>query len=91
VNAVQFQALRALCDAIIETVGEAGTLGAPAGPMYAALMGQLSLHQFEQVMDGLVKAGKLRREGFVYFLQEPKQRAQVLPTTGAPPCLRQTS
>jgi hypothetical protein len=67
-------ALRALADAIIDTVRLAGPMGAPAGPMYAACMGQLELHQFEQVMDALVLARKLRRRGDLYFIliQEAK-------------------
>lgn len=64
----QIEALRRVCDAIIEAVKLAGDFGAPGGHLYAALMGQgCSLHQFEQLMAGLVKAGKLRKEGECYF------------------------
>jgi len=68
VNATQAAALRALATAIVDTVRECEPEGAPAGPMYAALLGTLSLPQFEQVMDGLVAANKLRRVGHVYHL-----------------------
>ena len=38
--------------------------GAPAGIMYAALMTQgCTLHQFEQITGGLVRAGMLSRDG----------------------------
>ena len=62
------KALLAICDAIIETVKDSGSLGAPAGPMYAALMAQgFSLEQYEAIMGALVKAGKLRKSGDLYF------------------------
>ena len=69
-NAALLDGLRLIAEAIIETVRESGPMGAPAGPMYAACMSQLTLGQFEQVMEGLVLAGKLRRQGHVYFVVE---------------------
>lgn len=67
----QIKALKAVADAIIETVKGAGPLGAPGGHIYAALMAQgCTLHQYEQIMSGLVRAGKLRKSGDCYFPQE---------------------
>lgn len=63
----QIQAIRAIAKALLETVQEAGEQGAPSGPMYAAVMGKLSLDQYTRFMDGLVKAGHLRQEGHVYY------------------------
>lgn len=64
----QLLALRKVADAIIDTVKQAGSLGAPSGPMYAALMTQgCSLNQYQAIMGGLVRAGKLRQEGDLYF------------------------
>jgi hypothetical protein len=60
-------ALRAVADAFLEAVAIAGEDGAPGGVLYAAAMGRLTQHQFEQIMAGLVRAGKLRKEGHVYF------------------------
>jgi hypothetical protein len=52
-------------------VRAAGSLGAPGGVIYAALMGQgCTLSQFESLMAGLVRAGKLRRDGDLYFVTE---------------------
>jgi len=64
----QMLALKQVADAIIESVKECGSSGAPAGPMYAALMSRgCTLEQFEQIMSGLVKAGKLRKSGNIYY------------------------
>ena len=63
------QAIRAVCDAIVCAVIAAGSNGAPAGPIYAALMTQgCTLEQFNALMSGLVRAGKLRQDGDLYFV-----------------------
>ena len=69
----QIRALRAIAAAIIETVRDADkrnpAIGAPAGPMYAALMTQgCTLHQFDQIMAGLVNAGMLTKSGHCYHV-----------------------
>lgn len=57
-----------IASAIIDTVKEMGEQGAPAGIMYAALMGYgCSLNQFESIMSILVRAGKLTKHGDLYF------------------------
>jgi hypothetical protein len=63
----QARAVRIVCGAIVEAVKEAGDLGAPGGVLYAVLQGSISLAQFEQLMSALVKTGKLRRDGDLYF------------------------
>ncbi len=63
----QLQALQALCGIIVETVNEVGTAGAPAGVMYAALCGRVSLDQFEQITNALVKLGKIKKRGHVFY------------------------
>jgi len=63
----QITAIRALADALVETVKETGDRGAPSGPMYAALCGMMTVHQYRQVMDRLVTLGRLRQEGHVYY------------------------
>lgn len=62
----QVKALRAVAELFIDTVKEAGEHGAPSGVMYAAVCSKLSLNQYEQIMAGLVCAGRLRKEGHVY-------------------------
>ena len=63
----QAKALRRIAKAIIEACDAAGSLGAPGGIMYAALMGQgCTLQQFEQIMAGMVKGGMLERSGECY-------------------------
>lgn len=64
----QFQLLRQVASAIIEAVESSGHAGAPAGVLYAALMGQgCTLIQFDGIMGGLVQAGFLRKDGDCYF------------------------
>jgi hypothetical protein len=63
----QAQAVRIVCGAIVDAVKEAGDLGAPGGVLYAVLQGSLSLAQFEQLMSALVRTGKLRRDGDLYY------------------------
>ncbi len=63
----QATALKAIANAIIESVQESGPLGAPGGILYAALMAQgCSLHQFEQIMAGLVRGGYPSKSGECY-------------------------
>jgi len=62
------EAMASLCAIIVEAVKDMGTMGAPSGPMYAALMSTgMTLDQYQTIMDGLVAAGKLKRRGHVYF------------------------
>ena len=67
-TAQQQQALKEICDALVDLVKAAGPLGAPAGHLYATLMALgCSLEQFESLMGALVKVGKLRKRGNLYF------------------------
>jgi hypothetical protein len=63
----QIQALRAVAMVFIDAVKAAGPGGAPAGVMFAACIGKLTLSQFEQITAGLVNAGKLRKQGNLFF------------------------
>lgn len=62
----QKQALIALCSVFVEAVKAGGTMGAPAGTLYAAVMDKISLDQFEQIMSTLVIMGKVRKSGHLY-------------------------
>jgi len=63
----QAQALKQICDAVIDTVKQSGPMGAPGGILYAALMAYgCSLSQFESLMGALVRAGKLTKHGDCY-------------------------
>lgn len=54
--------------AIVETIEETGPTGTPGGLLYAALMNTgLSLDGFEQIMAGLVDAGRINRRGDLYY------------------------
>lgn len=57
---VQHRAAALVVKAIVETIEEMGTEGAPLGPMYAALMGMISHDSFMNVIDSLVQAGVIR-------------------------------
>jgi len=64
----QMQAIRAIADAITESVKEAGELGAPSGIVYAALMTYgCTLNQYQQFISALVRTGKLRQEGDLLY------------------------
>jgi len=64
----QATAMRLIFSAVIESVKAAGSLGAPGGIIYAALMTQgCSLSQFQSLMSALVRSGKLTQEGDLYF------------------------
>ncbi len=56
-----------VCDALLDVVQTAGRNGAPAGHMYVALCGMLSLDRFMGLMNILEKAGKVRCSGHVYY------------------------
>jgi hypothetical protein len=59
---------------IVDCAREAGPQGAPAGPMYAALMQHgCTLEQFESFMSILVEAKRLRKSGHLYFVVEQKE------------------
>jgi hypothetical protein len=65
---VQAKLLHKVATAIVETVKETGTQGAPGGPLYAALMTTgMTLEQFEGIMNGLVTAKMLRKSGQLYY------------------------
>jgi hypothetical protein len=71
--------LRKVAVAIIETVRESGSMGAPAGPMYAAMMSYgFSLENFEQIMAGLVAAKMLRKSGHLYFIDKDISAAPIV-------------
>lgn len=63
----QTQLLRAALQALLDAVKAGGTMGAPAGVMYAALLDKLTLSQFNQLMGALLSAGKVRKQGDLYF------------------------
>lgn len=69
----QFAAIRAIADAIEDAVKAAGSMGAPGGVLYAALMAHgISLAQFQSLMDAMVGAGRLTRSGHLYRVAEGK-------------------
>jgi hypothetical protein len=73
ITSEQMKALKAIGDAIIETVRLSGPMGAPGGHIYAALMAHgVNIQQFEQIMSGLCRAGMLRKQGECYFVAARK-------------------
>jgi hypothetical protein len=62
----QTKLLCQLCQMFIDAVKEGGSMGAPAGVMYAAVMDKMTLNQFQQVMSALEAMGKVRRTGVLY-------------------------
>jgi hypothetical protein len=62
-------ALAALLNALVDAVAIGGADGMPGGTLYASLMTQgCTLQNFETLMSVLVDAGRLRKEGHLYFV-----------------------
>ena len=53
--------------ALLDTIRETGDLGAPAGHLYAAVMGRISIDQFEGIMATLTGLGKIRKSNHTYY------------------------
>lgn len=67
----QNDAIRRIAAAIVESVKEAGELGAPSGIVYAALSAHgMSLDTYYQFIGVLVKLGKLRQDGDLLYANE---------------------
>lgn len=69
-NPVQAQALRLIVSATVDAVRAAGPTGAPAGVLYAAMMGHgCTLSQFTSLMGALVRTGKVTQSdcGNLYY------------------------
>jgi hypothetical protein len=66
----QKEAICALFAMFTDAVKVAGSLGAPGGVLYSAVMEKLTLSQFEAIMGALVAAGHLRKSGHLYFYVE---------------------
>lgn len=61
-------ALKEICDTIVSAVKAAGPMGCPSGNLYAVLMtAGCTMEQYDQMMGALVKAGKLTKQGHLYF------------------------
>ena len=65
--AEQARLLHLALQGILDAVKEGGDHGAPGGVLYSALMGKISLAQFEQIMNVLVRMKKVRKQGQLYF------------------------
>jgi hypothetical protein len=59
--------VRELASMFIDAVKAGGTMGAPAGVMYAAVCDKLSLTQFNSIMSALVRGGYVRQDGNLYY------------------------
>lgn len=67
----QRAALHDVIDAVLNAVRAGGPTGAPGGVIYASLMaGGCSFNQYTSLMAGLVRHGKLRQDGDLYFVVE---------------------
>ena len=56
-------AVGALVKVIVDTVRECEGFGIPAGHLYAALSGYVSLATFDDLVNLAVASGKIRRDG----------------------------
>lgn len=65
----QREALRLVVAATLDAVKAAMPKGAPGGIIYAGLMEQgCTLNQYTSLMAALVRTGKLRQDGELYFI-----------------------
>lgn len=68
-NAEQVAALRLAIDCILEAATVAGSLGAPSGVIYAAMMEHgMKLSTYESLLDALQRAGKIEVVNHCVFL-----------------------
>jgi hypothetical protein len=66
-NPEQASALRLIVSAVLETIEEAGPMGAPGGHLYAALMhAGCTYSQFVSLMGALVRSGRVVKRGECY-------------------------
>jgi hypothetical protein len=64
----QLNHMRAILSAVTEAVAAGGSLGAPAGILYATLMTKgCTLSNFQAIMSALVQTGKITQQGDLYF------------------------
>jgi hypothetical protein len=63
--------IRMIADIIVESVREAGELGASSGIVYAALNAHgCTLSQYQSFISALVRSGRLRQSGDLLFAVE---------------------
>lgn len=66
----QKAAMRLVVDAVLDAVKAVAPAGAPGGVIYAGLMGQgCTFTQYTLLMGALVRTGKLRQDGDLYFIK----------------------
>ena len=64
-------ALKLIVGATIAAIKAAGPQGAPAGVLFAAMQGHgANKTQFDSLMEGLVRAGAIERNGLCYRVKE---------------------
>ena len=74
--AEQTKALRAIGHAILESIAAAGSLGAPSGVLYSALMAHgCRLSQYQSIMAGLERAGLVSQSAHCYTLTGAGRKA----------------
>lgn len=67
-NRDQLVAVARISIAVLDSVEEAGEIGAPAGPLYAAMQAQgATLSQFQSLMGTLTRPAYLALEDDCYF------------------------
>lgn len=59
----------AIAYALLETIKEAGSMGAPSGPMYMAVQMKtsMSLDDYQSMMRALVRTGLVEHKAHVYY------------------------
>jgi hypothetical protein len=58
-TSVEKQRIFAIVRAIEDTIKECGQEGVPLGPLYAALMGVMSYHTFEAMINAMVQCKRI--------------------------------
>lgn len=78
-NAEQAKAIVLLAQAFVDTVRDMHPEPCPGGVMYAAFNSAGgSLAQFQQIMDALVRVGRLKRAPFHSYVLGPEELLRVV-------------
>jgi hypothetical protein len=62
-----------IMDVIVDCVKDCGAMGLPSGHLYAHLMGKMSLDTYEQMIELLIRAGRITRSNHcLYYVEKGK-------------------
>ena len=66
----QLSVAKRICDTILECVEVAGEQGVPSGHLYAAMMGMVSLQNYQFCISVLKDTGRITESGFLLKIKK---------------------